>query len=183
MLYQALRRILSILEELGVPYALIGGLALPFYEVVRATEDVDLLILLSPLEMNSLAGKISKKGLSAMARRGSPGDPLVGVVVVEIPLEEGRVSCDLLLPSAHWQSQAVRNAGTFEVEGSQVRVVQARDLFLLKLYAGGPQDLLDAASLLRLQEESTGKEWKDAASKLRMGQELKRCLSFMTDRR
>ena len=107
----------------------------------------------------------------------------MGVVVVEVPHEGGGVSCDLVLPSARWQSQAVRNAGTFEVEGSQVRVVQARDLFLLKLYADGPQDLLDAASLLRLQDESTGKEWKDAASKLRMGQELKRCLSFMTNRR
>ena len=183
MLFQALRRILSVLEELGVPYALIGGLALPFYGVVRATEDMDLLILLSAIEMDTLAGNISRKGFSAKARKGSPGDPLVGVVVVEVPLEGGGVTCDLLLPSARWQSQAVRNAGTFEVEGSQVRVVQARDLFLLKLYADGPQDSLDAASLLRLQDESTGKEWRDAASKLRMGQELKRCLSFMTDRR
>lgn len=182
MLFQALRRILGVLEELGVPYALIGGLALPFYEVVRATEDMDLLILLSPIEMHALAGKISRKGLSAKAHKGSPGDPLVGVVVVEIPLAGGEVTCDLVLPSARWQSQAVRNAGTFEVEGFQVRVVQARDLFLLKLYAGGPQDLLDAGSLLRLQDESTGNEWKDAASKLRMGEELRRCLTFMADR-
>ena len=182
MLYQALRKILSVLEELGVPYALIGGLALPFYEVVRATDDVDLLILLSPPELNALAGKISRKGLHAMARRGSPGDPLVGVVVVEISLEGGCVTCDLVLPSKRWQSQAVRNARTFEVEGSQVRVVEARDLFLLKLDAGGPQDLLDAGSLLRLQDESTANEWKDAASELRMGEELKRCLTFMADR-
>jgi len=182
VLYQALRRILSVLEELGVPYALIGGLALPFYEVVRATEDVDLLILVRPLEMNALAGKISRKGLSAEARRGSPGDPLVGVVVVDIPHEGGVITCDLVLPSARWQSEAVRNAQTFEVEGMSLRVARARDLFLLKLYADGPQDLLDAGSLLRLQDESTGNEWKDAASKLRMGEELKRCLTFMADR-
>ena len=46
MLYQALRRILSVLENLQVPYAWIGGLALAFYEVVRATKDLNLLILL-----------------------------------------------------------------------------------------------------------------------------------------
>ena len=183
MLIQALRKILSVLENLEVPYALIGGLALAFYNVVRATKDLDLLILLSPIEMERLAGQLTANGLRAQARKGAPGDPVVGVVVVDLPIDAGHVSCDLLLPSARWQSEAVRNAQTFETEGLSLRVVRARDLFLLKLYADGPQDLLDAGSLLRLQDESTGKEWKDAASKLRMGQELKRCLSFMTDRR
>jgi len=182
VLIQALRKILSVLENLEVPYALIGGLALAFYNVVRATKDLDLLILLSQVEMERLAGQLRAIGLSAQSRKGAPGDPVVGVVVVDLPIGASHVTCDLLLPSARWQSQAVRDAGIFEVEGSQVRVVQARDLFLLKLYAGGPQDLLDAGSLLRLQDESTGNEWKDAASKLRMGEELKRCLTFMADR-
>jgi hypothetical protein len=182
VLYQALRRILSVLENLKVPYALIGGLALAFHEVVRATKDLDLLILLSPVEMERLVGQLRANGFRAQARKGVHGDPVVGVVVVDLPIGAGLVPCDLVLPSARWQSQAVRTAGTFEVEGFQVRVVQARDLFLLKLYAGGPQDLLDAGSLLRLQDEATRNEWKDAASKLRMGEELKRCLTFLADR-
>jgi hypothetical protein len=182
VLYQALRRILSVLENLKVPCSLIGGLALAFHKVVRATKDLDLLILLSPVEMERLAGQLRADGLRVEVRKGAPGDPVVGVVVVDLPVDIGLVPCDLLLPSARWQSQAVRNAGTFEVEGSRIRVVQARDLFLLKLYAGGPQDLLDAGGLLRLQDESTANEWKDAASKLRMGEELKRCLAFMADR-
>ena len=62
VLFQALSRILSVLENLGVPYALIGGLALAFYEVVRATEDVDLLILLSPADMATLAEQITANG-------------------------------------------------------------------------------------------------------------------------
>ena len=180
MLYQALRRILSVLENLQVPYALIGGLALAFYEVVRATKDLDLLILLSPDEMEKLAGQLRVNGLPAGARKGAPGDPVVGVVVVQVPVGEGELTCDLLLPSARWQSEAIRNAGTFEVEGLQVRVVQARDLFLLKLYAGGPQDLLDASQLLRMQDEATRAVWKDAASKLRLGEGLKRCLGFIS---
>jgi len=179
VLFQALSRILGVLENLGVPYALIGGLALAFYEVVRATEDVDLLILLSPADMATLAEQITANGLRASVRKGPPGDPIVGVVVVEIPVDGGELACDLLLPSAHWQSEAVRNARTFEVEGLPVRVVQARDLFLLKLHAGGPQDLLDASRLLQMQDEATGSAWKDAASNMHMGDELERCLNFM----
>ena len=179
MLFQALRRILSVLEKLGVPYALIGGLALAFYEVVRATKDLDLLILLSPAEMEKFAEQLTANGLPAGARKGAPGDPVVGVVAVQVLVGGSQLTCDLLLPSARWQSEAVRNAQVFELEGSQVRVVQARDLFLLKLHAGGPQDLLDASQLLQMQDEATGRAWKDAASKMHLGDELKRCMNFM----
>jgi hypothetical protein len=72
VLFQALRRILSVLENLGVPCALIGGLALAFYEVVRATEDLDLMILLSPADMAKLAEQLTANGLPASARKGSP---------------------------------------------------------------------------------------------------------------
>jgi hypothetical protein len=181
VLFQALRRILSVLENLEVPYALIGGFALAFYGVVRATEDLDLLILMSRADMAALAERITAKGLPASARKGSPGDPVVGVVVVEIPVDGGGLTCDLLLSSARWQSEAVRNARTFEVEGSPVRVVQACDLFLLKLHAAGPQDLLDASRLLHMQDEAARSAWKDAASNMHMVEELKRCLNFMAD--
>jgi predicted nucleotidyltransferase len=162
-----------------VPYALIGGLALAFYEVVRATKDLDLLILLSPADMAKLTEQLTANGLPASARKGAPGDPVVGVVAVQVPVGGDQLTCDLLLPSARWQSEAVRNAQTFELEGSQIRVVQARDLFLLKLHAGGPQDLLDASQLLQMQDEATGRTWKDAASNMHLGDELERCLNFM----
>jgi len=183
VLFQALRKILSVLENLGISYALIGGLALAFYEIVRATKVLDLLILLSPADMANLAEQLTANGLPASARKGAPGDPVVGVVVVQVPVGGGQLTCDLLLPSARWQSEAVRNARTFEVEGLTVRVVQARELFMLKLHAGGPQDLLDAGRLLQMQDEATGSAWKDAASDMHMDEEMKRCLNFMADHR
>ena len=86
VLLQALRRILRVLESLGVSYSLIGGLALAFYDVVRATKDLDLLILLSPAEMAKLAEQLTADGLPATARKGAPGDPVVGVLVVQVPV-------------------------------------------------------------------------------------------------
>jgi hypothetical protein len=81
VLHQALRKIISVLEKLGVPYALIGGLALAFYEIIRATEDLDLLVLISPPDMARLAQQIEAYGLTARTRKGSPGDPIMGVIV------------------------------------------------------------------------------------------------------
>ena len=105
----------------------------------------------------------------------------MGVVAVQVPVGGSLVACDLVLPSARWQWEAVRKARTFELEGSQVRVVQARDLFLLKLHAGGIQDLLDASRLLQMQDKATGCAWKDAASNMHMGDELEQGLKFMAD--
>jgi hypothetical protein len=43
-IYDELRKLLQRLERDRVPYALCGGLALAVYGIVRATEDIDLLV-------------------------------------------------------------------------------------------------------------------------------------------
>jgi len=58
--------------------------------------------------------------------------------------------------------------------------VRAADLFLLKLHAGKPQDLLGAAGLLRSLTPEQRKAWKKAAVKLGLGKEYQRCLRFVT---
>lgn len=55
-----------------------------------------------------------------------------------------------------------------------------RDLFLLKLFAGRPLDLVDAANLLPRQAAEERSAWKEAAIKLRLGKEYERWLQFVT---
>ena len=43
-LYEELQQLLRALESNGVTYALCGGLAMAVYGIVRATEDIDLLV-------------------------------------------------------------------------------------------------------------------------------------------
>jgi hypothetical protein len=61
------------------------------------------------------------------------------------------IKCDVLFASRKWQTRAVRDATLVDLGSFIVRVAQPTDLFLLKLYAGGPQDLIYAAQLLKLQ--------------------------------
>jgi len=181
VLSQALRKIVPVLEKLQVPYALISGLALAPHNVVRATEDLDFLIGEGPSRMSTLVERLRAKGLHSVSRKGSWGDPLVGVIAVEVPTTSATVVCDLVLPTARWQSDAVRGALIVEVEGFAVRVVQVWDLFLLKLYAGGPQDQLDAADLLRMQNPSERLAWKEAASQHRLTDTYKLCLKLLKE--
>jgi hypothetical protein len=147
--------------------------------VVRATKDVDFLIGRSITEISCLAAQFGARGFRTVARKGSPDDPLAGVLLVEVPTDSGTITCDLIFATRGWQVAAVRNAIFIEMEGLTVRVVQARDLFLLKLGAGGPQDLLDAADLLRMQSPDKRAAWEKAAGRLRLADEYKRCLKFM----
>src|SRR5688500_2962684 len=48
--HQTLRRIVRRLDELGIPYAIAGGMALFFHGYRRFTEDVDLLVTPEGLE-------------------------------------------------------------------------------------------------------------------------------------
>jgi hypothetical protein len=127
-----------------------------------------------------LAESLTAAGLQAVFTRGDVEDPLPGVVRVEIPAVRTPDRCDIIFPTKAWQREAVAHAEVVDVDGLKIPVVQAADLFLLKLYAGGPQDLFDAAALLRNQGPEERSAWKETAVQLRLGKEYQRCLQFMT---
>jgi hypothetical protein len=181
VLQETLQRIAATLESLQAPYALIGGFALMARGIVRATKDVDFLVDLPLSEGKSLAQSLERKGLHATFQRGAADDPVSGVIRVTLPARTDPVQCDILFPSRGWQAVAVRNATTVSLGGFDVPVVQGPDLFLLKLYAGGPQDLMDAAQLLKLQSEDEQRTWEKRAAKIGRSRAFARCLKFLPD--
>lgn len=179
MLNEALRKVVTALDRLGVPHALIGGLAVAARGAVRATQDVDLIVALPVQEASSLERYLRDNGFHATFYRGAADDPVAGVVRLAIPVGDAEVKCDILFASREWQTGAVRNATPVDLGGFVVRVAQPADLFLLKLYAGGPQDLIDAAQLLKLQSPAERARWKATAAQLRLTREYNRCLKFL----
>ena len=178
MLNEALRKVVAALDRLGVPHALIGGLAVAARGAVRATQDVDLIVALPVQEAPSLERSLRDAGFQATFYRGAADDPIAGVLRLAIPVAGTEIKCDVLFASREWQTRAVRNATSIDLGSFVVRVAQPADLFLLKLYAGGPQDLIDAAQLLKLQSPAERTRWKATAGKLRLTAEYNRCLKF-----
>ena len=180
-LEQTLQHVAATLEKLRVPYALIGGFAVIARGVVRATKDVDFLVDFPIREAPALAQSLSDNGLPATFRMGGANDPIVGIIRITIPTDEDPIQCDILFPTKLWQLEAVRKATPIQLNELDVRVVQAEDLFLLKLYAGGPQDLLDAFQLLKLQSEEERARWKDRAAKIGRSRMFERCVKIFGD--
>jgi hypothetical protein len=138
-----LDRILADLAAKGIPAAVIGALALAAHGVVRASEDLDLLVLdRSVLDR----GFWESWGGSATIeiRRGDPDDPLAGVVRVRA----GGEIVDLVIGREPWMPAVLERRVEVQLGPRRLPVVTRADLVLLKLFAGGPQDLLDVELLL-----------------------------------
>ena len=136
-------RVMAYLESRAVDCALVGGTALGAYGIARATLDVDLLVA---------SGAVLEQGFWADAhdlpaveiRRGDAEDPLRGVVRIA----GGDRPVDVLVGRGAWTVAILQRRTRVGLADQSWPIVDSADLVLLKLHAGGPQDLLDVELLL-----------------------------------
>jgi hypothetical protein len=139
---QAAIRLAEVLGDAGV---LIGGLAVSAWGYVRATDDIDFVANVPASEVQE---RLAAAGFASHVLKGS-------VLDGDIPwCVKGTISgfafdvLPPLVPIDFQRAVTVTLAG-----GKPVRVVDLETLLRLKLRAGGPQDLLDVAKLLRAHPE------------------------------
>lgn len=138
-----LSRVVRLLADAGIPAALIGAAGMAVHGVSRSTVDQDLLVA----DARALDDGMWHP-LSAIAhvdlRRGDAEDPLAGVVRISAT---GERDVDVVVGRHAWQRRIVSEASTVATSAGPIAVASARDIVLLKLYAGGPQDLWDVEQL------------------------------------
>jgi predicted nucleotidyltransferase len=139
--HDKVKEIFRRLNEGGVRYALIGGLAYSQYAPPRATQDVDLVVL---------AEDVSK------VRQLFPGCYRRGTAIAGIYNFEGTY---FDVQPAHLRAQVatVMNAVDDTYEGEPVKVAAVRDLILLKVWAAAERrevgkKLQDQTDVVRLLE-------------------------------
>lgn len=137
-----LLRLVAYLEARGVISALIGGAALAAHGIARATLDFDLLVV----DRAVLAPQFWKDSgvANVEVRPGDPDDPLAGVARVT----DGGDAVDIVVGKHSWEAQILARRIDVTVQQQSLPTVDRADLVLLKLFAGGPQDLLDVSLLL-----------------------------------
>ena len=140
-----LGRTVRRLAEASSPTALIGGVALAVHGIARYTEDADLLSVDGSILVDAFWEVLRKQGTKVEVRRGDFDDPLRGVVRLSA---EGEKPVDVVVGRSSWHEQVLSRRRVLHVAGEDLPVVDAADLVLLKLEAGGPQDFLDVRLLL-----------------------------------
>jgi hypothetical protein len=138
---ERVRDILRVLNEAQIRYAIIGGVAMGFHSIPRATQDIDVLVRREDIPR-------VQRLLQPYYRRGT-------AVVMVFDVEGTHL--DVLPATLRYGRTAIDNAVEVRVHGIPAKVVSVRDLVLLKLFAipdrpdpvKAMQDRTDVAALLR----------------------------------
>ena len=145
-LYNEFRRLIAVLNEQKVDYALCGGLAMAVYGVPRATVDIGLLILTSSLE--TVLSLAKAQGYNIPEKEMSFADGVIEIRRISKidPGSGDLLSLDLLLVTSEllkvWESR-----NQVEWEGGNLSVVSRDGLVFLKSLRSSGQDLDDIKKL------------------------------------
>ena len=137
-------QVIEHLRTQGMQGAIIGGVAMALHGIARATADLDVLVTAAGV-LDARFWQPLGPEVDVQVRKGDASDPLAGLVRC---VSRGAV-VDVVVGGGDWMRAIVERATPRELAGEVLPVVDAADLILLKLYAGGPQDLLDVRLLLR----------------------------------
>ena len=141
-------RTAAALKAGEVRFALIGAAAMAARGVSRSTVDQDLLVT----DVRVLQADFwTSVGAVLDARSGDASDPLAGVVRLTA---DGERPVDVVVGRGAWMGEILARTPTVAVPGGVLPVVDSADLILLKLYAGGSQDLWDIEQLLAAAQPS-----------------------------
>lgn len=139
-----LARVVQVLQERQIPFALIGAAAMAAHGVSRSTFDTDLFSVGAPALDDGMWRGLAADGVDVDVRHGDEDDPLLGVV----RCVHGEQAIDLVVGRSAWQREVIARAAPTHVFSLDLPIVLVEDLILLKLYAGGIQDRWDIQQLL-----------------------------------
>jgi len=151
MFERLLERVAEALENLGIPYMVIGGQAVLLYGEPRLTKDIDIAIgadlnrlpdILSLVQSIQLTPLVDPDTFTRQSMVLPCADPGTGIRV------------DLIFSFSPYGQQAMSRARRVRIGHAQVRFASVEDLIIHKLIAGRARDLEDVRSVL-LKNPST----------------------------
>ena len=149
-IFDTLKSLCALLSDARVDYCLIGGLAVAILAKPRATEDIDLLILIDEQEIPTISGLIKKKFEVIQDHNvmhfenatiwrtvlASPAGNVTGFVIV-----------DFLLADNEIYREAVCTPINLTFDNVSIPIASPENLIKIKQLSNRPQDVLDIASL------------------------------------
>jgi hypothetical protein len=144
---QALRDFICLFDELRLPYAVMGGLAVRAYGIPRPTYDVDVILAIDEDRLPELFTAVEVAGYTV------PDSYRAGWIdrIAEMPLIKFRiyrpdnqsVDVDVFLMQTAYQREIMSRRRLAELGIGKTWVITAEDIILLKLVAGRSRDMGD----------------------------------------
>jgi hypothetical protein len=177
---QALRDFAALFERMGIPYAVMGGLAVRVYAIPRPTHDADFTIAIHRDRLPELYKEVRKLGYSVPETFDSGWvDTVAGLPLIRfrLYLENHAIDVDVFLAESEFQQQIIARRQRVELDNSSLMLVSPEDLILLKLLAGRPRDYTDVQDILFTLGTLDEKYMRHWAKELGLSQKLEKALN------
>jgi hypothetical protein len=129
------------LNRANVPYAVVGAMAASVHGIVRASMDADAVLSLAAHALPQIERQFRAAGFRTELRHGDSDDPIAAVLALTDELGN-RV--DLLVGLRGLEPAAFARVVEVPFQGERLKVIGREDFIAMKLFAHGPQDLVDA---------------------------------------
>lgn len=136
----------AVLTAEGIEYAVIGAMAASVHGVVRASLDADVVMALTAQQLRGVQERFVAAGFETASRYGDADDPIAAMLVLT---DQHGNRVDLLVGIRGLELEAFARIVEVPFHGQLLRVVGREDFIAMKVFAGGPQDILDARNVLR----------------------------------
>lgn len=180
----AARDFANLFDRLGLPYAIMGGLAVRVHAVPRATFDVDFTVAVPRGSLPTLYAEVERLGYAVPeAQKGGWIDTVRGLPVVkfQLTLADRPLDVDAFLAETPFQRELLARRVRVSADGWEAWFVTAEDLILLKLLAGRPKDRTDVADTLFIQGNPDVEYLRRWAGRLGVSAELAEALAAASD--
>jgi hypothetical protein len=132
---------IEVLSRSGVSYAVIGAMAASVHGVVRASMDADAVLSLTTHALIQTEHQFREAGFRTELRLGDEDDPIAAVLALT---DEFGNRVDLLVGLRGLEPAAFSRVLEVPFQGERLRIIGREDFIAMKLFAHGPQDVIDA---------------------------------------
>ena len=149
-------RILEDLNQAGVRYVLIGGIALIRHGVVRATRDVDAVFDPDSGNLERIRALVSRWGATRPDGSPVPEGAISGERNIHLATEAGELDLVSEAAAGISFSDLFARAEVKKVDGVEAPICSLADLVAMKRAVGRERDLVDLADLRAAHGELPG---------------------------
>jgi hypothetical protein len=143
-LHQDIREFVELCLLRKVEFLLVGGYALAFHGAPRFTEDIDLMVLVSPENADKLHAVLSDFGFGEAGI--TRDDFLEPGQVIQLGRAPNRIDILTGISGITWQ-EASASRIQVNLDGLEIQVIGKTELIRNKQATGRPQDIADVARL------------------------------------
>ncbi len=143
-LHKDIREFIALCLSQKVEFLLVGGYALAFHGAPRFTEDIDLMVLVSPGNADRLFLALREFGFGDAGI--SRDDFLEADQVIQLGRAPNRIDILTGISGVTWQ-EAWASRIPVILDGMEIQVIGKEELIRNKERAGRPQDVADVARL------------------------------------